>query len=52
MPGMTMDFTIDEAVSMDTLPVGEDVKLLLRQNPDFSMTLVGTAGIAPLQVTQ
>ena len=52
MPGMTMDFAIDSAVSLDALPVGEEVKLLLRQNPDFSMTLVGTTRTSPTQVTQ
>ena len=50
MPGMTMDFTIDPMLDAATLPEGNEVTLLLRRNPDFSMTLVGVAA-AP-EVTQ
>jgi Cu(I)/Ag(I) efflux system membrane fusion protein len=44
MPGMTMDFAIDPSVDVAGLPEGEEVTLLLKRNPDFSMTLVGIAG--------
>jgi Cu(I)/Ag(I) efflux system membrane fusion protein len=50
MPGMTMDFAVDPAVDVSTLPKGDEVTLLLTRNPDFSMTLVGVAA-AP-QVSQ
>ncbi|EEB83356.1 efflux transporter, RND family, MFP subunit [Roseobacter sp. GAI101] len=50
MPGMTMDFAIDPSVDAETLPTGGEQTLLLKQNPDFSMTLVGVAA-AP-EVTQ
>jgi Cu(I)/Ag(I) efflux system membrane fusion protein len=50
MPGMTMDFVIDPMLDAATLPEGNEVTLLLRRNPDFSMTLVGVAA-AP-EVTQ
>lgn len=43
MPGMTMDFAIDPSVDAETLPTGGEQTLLLKQNPDFSMTLVGVA---------
>ncbi|WP_281969017.1 efflux RND transporter periplasmic adaptor subunit [Roseovarius nanhaiticus] len=43
MPGMTMDFAIDPSLDPENLPTGEDVTLMLRRNPDFSMTLVGIA---------
>ncbi|CTQ69678.1 efflux RND transporter periplasmic adaptor subunit [Roseibium alexandrii] len=42
MPGMTMDFTLDPALSPTDLPLSQEVTLLLRRNPDFSMTLIGT----------
>ncbi|OZB15946.1 MAG: efflux transporter periplasmic adaptor subunit [Rhodobacterales bacterium 34-62-10] len=41
MPGMTMDFAIDSSVDASALPEGREVTLKFRQNPDFSMTLVG-----------
>lgn len=41
MPGMTMDFAVDPSVDVSGLPRGEEVKLQLRRNPDFSLTLVG-----------
>ncbi len=41
MPGMTMDFSVDEMLNPSKLPIGTDLTLLLRQNPDFSLTLVG-----------
>jgi Cu(I)/Ag(I) efflux system membrane fusion protein len=44
MPGMTMDFALDEAVDPADLPLGAEVTLLLRRDPDFSMTLIGIAG--------
>lgn len=50
MPGMTMDFVIDPMLDAATLPEGDEVTLLLRRNPDFSLTLVGVAS-AP-EVTQ
>lgn len=43
MPGMTMDFRLADDLEPAALPVGMQVTLHLRQNPDFSMTLVGTA---------
>jgi Cu(I)/Ag(I) efflux system membrane fusion protein len=50
MPGMTMDFRVADEVDIGALPVGEKRTLLLRRNPDFSMTLIGTA--AARSVTQ
>lgn len=41
MPGMTMDFAIDGSVDPASLPLGTQVMLQLRRNPDFSMTLLG-----------
>lgn len=41
MPGMTMDFAIGESLDPATLPLGTDLTLLIRRNPDLSMTLVG-----------
>ena len=50
MPGMTMDFAIDPSLDVTALPEGDEVTLLLKRNPDFSLTLVG---IAPAtEVTQ
>jgi Cu(I)/Ag(I) efflux system membrane fusion protein len=50
MPGMTMDFAIADDIDPAALPTGEELTLLLHRNPDFSMTLVGTA--AARSVTQ
>jgi Cu(I)/Ag(I) efflux system membrane fusion protein len=50
MPGMTMDFAVDPLIDVLALPEGDQVTLLLKRNPDFSLTLVG---IAPaIEVTQ
>jgi Cu(I)/Ag(I) efflux system membrane fusion protein len=43
MPGMTMDFPVAEGIEVSNLPVGVDVSLILRRNPDFSMTLLEVA---------
>lgn len=43
MPGMTMDFPIDPSVDAAALLEDQEVTLMLRRNPDFSMTLVGIA---------
>ena len=43
MPGMTMDFAVDPSLDVAALPAGEEVTLLLKRNPDFSMTLIGIA---------
>ncbi|WP_299637822.1 efflux RND transporter periplasmic adaptor subunit [uncultured Ruegeria sp.] len=43
MPGMTMDFPVAEGIEVSNLPVGIDVSLILRRNPDFSMTLLEVA---------
>ncbi|WP_108862306.1 efflux RND transporter periplasmic adaptor subunit [Ruegeria sp. Alg231-54] len=40
MPGMTMDIPVADGVDVSSLPVGIDVSLILRRNPDFSMTLL------------
>ncbi|MEL0438026.1 efflux RND transporter periplasmic adaptor subunit [Phycobacter sp. K97] len=45
MPGMTMDFMVADEVDIGALPVGKERTLLLRRNPDFSMTLIGTAAV-------
>lgn len=45
MPGMTMDFAIAKDIDPAALPTGEELTLLLHRNPDFSMTLVGTAAV-------
>lgn len=50
MPGMTMDFAIGADIDLAALPTGEELTLLLQRNPDFTMTLVGTA--AARSVTQ
>ncbi|RBI83448.1 efflux RND transporter periplasmic adaptor subunit [Rhodosalinus halophilus] len=50
MPGMTMDFVLGDGIDPAALPTGEELTLLLQRNPDFSMTLVGTA--APRSVSQ
>jgi Cu(I)/Ag(I) efflux system membrane fusion protein len=41
MPGMTMDFAVDAALDPNDLPLSRETTLLLRRNPDFSMTLIG-----------
>ncbi|MEL6368047.1 MAG: efflux RND transporter periplasmic adaptor subunit [Pseudomonadota bacterium] len=41
MPGMTMDFRLHSEVAPEELPIGAEAPLLLVQNPDFSMTLLG-----------
>lgn len=41
MPGMTMDFAVDAGLNAQDLPMNREITLLLRRNPDFSMTLVG-----------
>ncbi len=43
MPGMTMDFAVDPSLDPGSVTTGKEVTLLLRRNPDFSMTLVGIA---------
>lgn len=50
MPGMTMDFAVDPSVDVAGLPMGQEINLLLKRNPDFSMTLVGFA--KPAEATQ
>jgi len=45
MPGMTMDFLAAETVIIDELPKGREVPLLMRKNPDFSLTLLGVEGV-------
>jgi len=49
MPGMTMDFSIDPSLDPGSLSTGKDVMLLLRRNPDLSMTLVGIAPASELR---
>jgi Cu(I)/Ag(I) efflux system membrane fusion protein len=49
MPGMTMDFSVDPEIDLTALPEGREVTLLLRRNPDFSMTLIGTRPSEMLQ---
>lgn len=41
MPGMTMDFPLDEALDPASLPLGEETGLLLLQGQDMSLTLQG-----------
>ena len=42
MPGMTMDFALSDKVPADTLPVGEEMTLLISMDPaTFEMTLEG-----------
>jgi Cu(I)/Ag(I) efflux system membrane fusion protein len=43
MPGMTMDFAIADDIDPKALRTGEEFVLLMQRNPDFTMTLVGTA---------
>jgi Cu(I)/Ag(I) efflux system membrane fusion protein len=50
MPGMTMDFAVDPSLDVTALPEGDEVKLLLKRNPDLSLTLVGIAPVT--EVTQ
>ncbi|WP_424972997.1 efflux RND transporter periplasmic adaptor subunit [Dinoroseobacter sp. S76] len=40
MPGMTMDFPLAEELEISQLTTGTNVTLILRRNPDFSMTLI------------
>ena len=48
MPGMTMDFAVDPGLDTTTLPEGREMTLLLKRNPDFSLTLVGAAQMPEL----
>lgn len=41
MPGMTMDFLAADTVMLEELPKGRELQLLMRRNPDFSLTLLG-----------
>ncbi len=41
MPGMTMDFAIDPELETSSLPLNQEITVLFRRNPDFSLTLVG-----------
>ncbi|PIB24557.1 efflux transporter periplasmic adaptor subunit [Amylibacter kogurei] len=50
MPGMTMDFELSPSVEASSLPLGEELTLLMTRNPDFSMRLVGV--ITTEQVSQ
>lgn len=49
MPGMTMDFALDKSLDPASLPLGNEVTLLLHRNADFSMTLIGTRVPAVMQ---
>jgi Cu(I)/Ag(I) efflux system membrane fusion protein len=46
MPGMTMDFRLGAEVDPAALPKGVEVELLLRKEPDFSLTLLGVEGMS------
>jgi Cu(I)/Ag(I) efflux system membrane fusion protein len=50
MPGMTMDFGLSPTLDVGSLPLGEELTLLMTRNADFSMTLVGV--VATQQVGQ
>lgn len=41
MPGMTMDFPLDDTLDPASLPVGKETGLFLRQDADLSLTVVG-----------
>lgn len=43
MPGMTMDFLLDDALDPANLPVGQETGLLLEQGGDLSLTVIGVA---------
>ena len=43
MPGMTMDFPLDDALDPASLPLGEETGLMLVQGQDMSLTLRGVA---------
>jgi len=43
MPGMTMDFALAGDVDPADLPVGQETGLLLMQDADMSLSLVGTS---------
>ena len=45
MPGMTMDFVAADTVMLDELPKGRELPLLMRKNPDFSLTLLGVEAV-------
>ncbi len=49
MPGMTMDFALDESLDPASLSLGDEVTLLLHRNADFFMTLIGTREHAVMQ---
>lgn len=40
MPGMTMDFRLDPGIDLQDLSVGETVRLKIRQEEDFSLTVL------------
>jgi len=50
MPGMTMDFGLSPSLDVGSLPLGEELTLLMTRNADFSMTLFGV--VATQQVGQ
>lgn len=43
MPGMTMDFPLDDTLDPASLPIGQETGLLLTQGQDMSLTLRGVA---------
>ncbi len=43
MPGMTMDFPLDDTLDPASLPIGQETGLLLMQGQDMSLTLRGVA---------
>ncbi|WP_135506407.1 efflux RND transporter periplasmic adaptor subunit [Roseovarius aestuariivivens] len=41
MPGMTMNFPLDDALDPESLPIGQKTGVLLRQGDDLSLTVIG-----------
>ncbi len=52
MPGMTMEFAIDDGVDTSGLPLGQQLSLILKKNPDFTLTLIGVESATGQEVAQ
>jgi len=42
MPGMTMDFELDDGLDPAALPIGRETVIMMEQGDDFSLTVIGT----------
>lgn len=46
MPGMTMDFAVEDGLDPAELPVGRETVIVMEQGDDLSLTVIGTEELA------